>query len=109
MIEITELHKWFAEFHVLQASTDRSETGTHRGLRPFRVREIHAHSLYQSSRGTPEGRIVVDGIELTNNIRTLKKSVRKWYGVSALQPLPHLTFWTTDPRPLWFERSQETG
>jgi len=27
MIEITELHKWFGEFHVLQGSTSQSRNG----------------------------------------------------------------------------------
>jgi len=50
---------------------DRSETGTHRGLR-LRVRNPRSFAVSIVSRNTRK-RIVVDGIELTNNIKNIEK------------------------------------
>ena len=74
MIEIRELHKWFGEFHVLQGidlTVQKRERivvcGPSGSGKSTLIRCINRLEEHQ------RGRIVVDGIELTNNIKNIEK------------------------------------
>src|SRR4030043_2399057 len=74
MIEIADLHKWFGEFHVLRGidlSVDKKERivicGPSGSGKSTLIRCINRLEEHQ------KGRIVVDGIELTNNIKNIEK------------------------------------
>jgi len=74
MIEITDLHKWFGEFHVLQGidlSVRKQERivicGPSGSGKSTLIRCINRLEDHQ------RGRIVVDGIELTSNIKNIEK------------------------------------
>ena len=69
MIEITQMHKWFGDFHVLQGidlTVDKKERivicGPSGSGKSTLIRCINRLEEHQ------RGRIIVDGIELTNNI-----------------------------------------
>ena len=74
MIEFIDVHKWFAEFHVLQGidlTVQRQERivicGPSGSGKSTLIRCINRLEEHQ------KGRIVVDGIELTNNIKNIEK------------------------------------
>src|SRR4030043_659461 len=74
MIEFIDVHKWFGEFHVLQGinlSVDKQERivicGPSGSGKSTLIRCINRLEEHQ------RGRIVVDGIELTNNIKNIEK------------------------------------
>jgi general L-amino acid transport system ATP-binding protein len=93
MIEITDLHKWFGEFHVLQGidlSVNKQERivicGPSGSGKSTLIRCINRLEEHQ------RGRIVVDGIELSNNIKNIEK-VRAEVGMvfQHFNLFPHLT------------------
>jgi general L-amino acid transport system ATP-binding protein len=93
MIEITGLHKWFGEFHVLQGidlSVKKQERivicGPSGSGKSTLIRCINRLEEHQ------RGRIVVDGIELINNIKNIEK-IRAEVGMvfQHFNLFPHLT------------------
>ena len=74
MIEIIDVHKWFGDFHVLQGinlTVGKKERivicGPSGSGKSTLIRWINRLEEHQ------RGRIVVDGIELTNNIKNIEK------------------------------------
>ena len=74
MIEIRDVHKWFSEFHVLRGidlTVKRQERivicGPSGSGKSTLIRCINRLEEHQ------RGKIVVDGIELTNNIKNIEK------------------------------------
>jgi general L-amino acid transport system ATP-binding protein len=93
MIEITDLHKWFGEFHVLQGidlSVDKQERivicGPSGSGKSTLIRCINRLEEHQ------RGQIIVDGIELINNIKNIEK-IRAEVGMvfQHFNLFPHLT------------------
>jgi general L-amino acid transport system ATP-binding protein len=93
MIEFIDVHKWFGEFHVLQGinlTVSRQERivicGPSGSGKSTLIRCINRLEEHQ------RGRIVVDGIELTNNIKNIEK-VRAEVGMvfQHFNLFPHLT------------------
>jgi general L-amino acid transport system ATP-binding protein len=93
MIEIMEVHKWFGEFHALQGidlTVDRQERivicGPSGSGKSTLIRCINRLEEHQ------RGRIIVDGIELTNNIKNIEK-IRAEVGMvfQHFNLFPHLT------------------
>ena len=74
IIKITDMHKWFGEFHVLKEinlEVARQERivicGPSGSGKSTLIRCINRLEEHQ------RGKIVVDGIELTNNIKNIEK------------------------------------
>ena len=74
IIEITGMHKWFGEFHVLQGidlTVRKGERivicGPSGSGKSTLIRCINRLEEHQ------RGRIIVDGIELTNNIKNVER------------------------------------
>ena len=93
MIEITNMHKWFGDFHVLQGidlTVQKKERivicGPSGSGKSTLIRCINRLEEHQ------RGRIIVDGIELTNNIRNIEK-IRAEVGMvfQHFNLFPHLT------------------
>jgi general L-amino acid transport system ATP-binding protein len=93
MIEFIDVHKWFGEFHVLQGITltvSRQERivicGPSGSGKSTLIRCINRLEEHQ------RGRIIVDGIELTNNIKNIEK-IRAEVGMvfQHFNLFPHLT------------------
>jgi general L-amino acid transport system ATP-binding protein len=93
MIEITDLHKWFGEFHVLKGidlTVSHKERivicGPSGSGKSTLIRCINRLEEHQ------RGRIVVDGIELTDNIKNIEK-IRAEAGMvfQHFNLFPHLT------------------
>jgi len=93
MIEIIDMHKWFGEFHVLKGinlSVDKQERivicGPSGSGKSTLIRCINRLEEHQ------RGRIVVDGIELTNNLKNIER-VRAEVGIvfQHFNLFPHLT------------------
>jgi general L-amino acid transport system ATP-binding protein len=93
MIEIIDMHKWFGDFHVLQGinlTVHKQERivicGPSGSGKSTLIRCINRLEEHQ------KGRIVVDGIELTNNIKNIEK-VRMEVGMvfQHFNLFPHLT------------------
>src|SRR3989304_4874438 len=93
MIEFIDVHKWFGEFHVLQGinlSVDKQERivicGPSGSGKSTLIRCINRLEDHQ------RGRIIVDGIELTNNIKNIEK-IRAEVGMvfQHFNLFPHLT------------------
>ncbi|MBC8459202.1 MAG: amino acid ABC transporter ATP-binding protein, partial [Deltaproteobacteria bacterium] len=93
MIEITDMHKWFDDFHVLQGinlTVKKKERivicGPSGSGKSTLIRCINRLEEHQS------GRIIVDGIELTNNIKNIEK-IRAEVGMvfQHFNLFPHLT------------------
>jgi len=106
MIEITELHKWFGEFHVLQGinltvqNRNASWSAALRSGKSTLIRCINRLEEHQ------KGRIVVDGIELTNNIKNIEK-IRAEVGMvfQHFNLFPHLTILDNlTLGPLWVRK-----
>jgi len=92
-IEFIDVHKWFGEFHVLQGidlTVQRQERivicGPSGSGKSTLIRCINRLEEHQ------KGRIVVDGIELTNNIKNIEK-IRAEVGMvfQHFNLFPHLT------------------
>lgn len=93
IIEIIDMHKWFGEFHVLQninLKVARKERivicGPSGSGKSTLIRCINRLEEHQ------RGRIIVDGIELTNNIKNIEK-IRAEVGMvfQHFNLFPHLT------------------
>jgi len=93
MIEITDMHKWFGDFHVLQGinlTVEKKERivicGPSGSGKSTLIRCINRLEEHQ------RGRIIVDGIELTNNIKNIEK-IRAEVGMvfQHFNLFPHLT------------------
>ena len=93
MIEITDMHKWFGDFHVLRgidltvAKQERivicGPSGSGKSTLIRCINRLEEHQ---------RGRILVDGIELTNNIKNIEK-IRAEVGMvfQHFNLYPHLT------------------
>jgi len=93
MIEIIDMHKWFGDFHVLQGinlTVEKKERivicGPSGSGKSTLIRCINRLEEHQ------RGRILVDGIELTNNIKNIEK-IRAEVGMvfQHFNLFPHLT------------------
>ncbi|MGB7921014.1 MAG: amino acid ABC transporter ATP-binding protein [Desulfobacterales bacterium] len=93
IIEIIDMHKWFGEFHVLQninLKVARQERivicGPSGSGKSTLIRCINRLEEHQ------KGRIIVDGIELTNNVKNIEK-IRAEVGMvfQHFNLFPHLT------------------
>ena len=93
MIEIIDMHKWFGDFHVLQGinlTVQKKERivvcGPSGSGKSTLIRCINRLEEHQ------RGRIIVDGIELTNNIKNIEK-IRAEVGIvfQHFNLFPHLT------------------
>ena len=93
IIQISEMHKWFGDFHVLQdinLDVKRKERivicGPSGSGKSTLIRCINALEEHQ------RGKIVVDGIELTNNLKNIEK-IRAEVGMvfQHFNLFPHLT------------------
>jgi len=93
IIEIIEMHKWFGDFHVLQGidlTVRKKERivicGPSGSGKSTLIRCINRLEEHQ------RGRIIVDGIELTDNIKNIEK-VRTEVGIvfQHFNLFPHLT------------------
>jgi general L-amino acid transport system ATP-binding protein len=93
MIEISDLHKWFGEFHVLRGidlDVQRQERivicGPSGSGKSTLIRCINRLEEHQ------RGKIIVDAIELTNNIKNIEK-IRAEVGMvfQHFNLFPHLT------------------
>jgi general L-amino acid transport system ATP-binding protein len=93
MIEIIDMHKWFGDFHVLQGidlTVQKKERivicGPSGSGKSTLIRCINRLEEHQ------RGRIIVDGIELTNNIKNIEK-IRAEVGMvfQHFNLFPHLT------------------
>jgi general L-amino acid transport system ATP-binding protein len=93
MIEIRDMHKWFGEFHVLRGITltvHKKERivicGPSGSGKSTLIRCINRLEEHQ------RGQIIVDGIELTNNIKNIEK-IRAEVGMvfQHFNLFPHLT------------------
>ncbi len=93
MIEIIDLHKWYGELHVLQGinlTVKRQERivicGPSGSGKSTLIRCINRLEEHQ------RGRIIVDGVELTNNVKNIEK-IRAEVGMvfQHFNLFPHLT------------------
>ena len=93
IIEISQMHKWFGDFHVLQdinLTVQKKERivicGPSGSGKSTLIRCINRLEEHQ------RGRVVVDGIELTNDIKNIEK-VRTEVGMvfQHFNLFPHLT------------------
>jgi len=108
IIEITDMHKWFGDFHVLK---DINLT-VHKGERIIicgpsgsgkstLIRCINRLEEHQ------RGRIVVDGIELTNDLKNIEK-IREEVGMvfQHFNLFPHLTILDNlSLGPIWVRKT----
>jgi general L-amino acid transport system ATP-binding protein len=93
MIEFIDVHKWYGDFHVLQgidltvAKQERivicGPSGSGKSTLIRCINRLEEHQ---------RGRIIVDGIELTNNIKNIEK-IREEVGMvfQHFNLFPHLT------------------
>ena len=93
MIEIIKMHKWYADFHVLQGidlTVGKGERivicGPSGSGKSTLIRCINRIEEHQ------KGRIIVDGVELTSNIKNVEK-IRTEVGMvfQHFNLFPHLT------------------
>ena len=93
IIEISEMHKWFGEFHVLQdinLTVQKQERivicGPSGSGKSTLIRCINRLEEHQ------RGKIIVDGIELTNDLKNIEK-IRAEVGMvfQHFNLFPHLT------------------
>jgi hypothetical protein len=72
IIELQSVNKWYGEFHVLRrTSTSTSARRAHRHLRAVGLRQVDDDPLHQPAGGAPEGPDLVDGVELTNDLKNI--------------------------------------
>jgi general L-amino acid transport system ATP-binding protein len=85
-------NKWYGEFHVLKDINLTVRGRAHRHLRPVRLGQVDHDPLHQPAGGAPAGRIVVDGIELTNDLKKIDE-IRREVGMvfQHFNLFPHLT------------------
>ncbi len=106
-VEITDMHKWFGEFHVLRGidlTVQKGERivicGPSGSGKSTLIRCINRLEEHQ------RGRIVVDGIELTNNIKNIEK-IREEVGMvfQHFNLFPHLTILDNlTLAPIWVKK-----
>ena len=79
IIQIVNMHKWFGDFHVLQdinLTVDKGERivicGPSGSGKSTLIRCINRLEEHQ------RGRIIVDGTEITNDIKKSRRSGPKW-------------------------------
>jgi general L-amino acid transport system ATP-binding protein len=93
MVEMIDMHKWFGDFHVLQGINLRVEKGERIVIcgpsgsgKSTLIRCINRLEEHQ------KGRIIVDGTELTHNIKNIEK-IRAEVGMvfQHFNLFPHLT------------------
>jgi general L-amino acid transport system ATP-binding protein len=106
-VEIADMHKWFDEFHVLRGidlTVQKGERivicGPSGSGKSTLIRCINRLEEHQ------RGRIVVDGIELTNNIKNIEK-IREEVGMvfQHFNLFPHLTIIENlTLAPLWVKK-----
>jgi general L-amino acid transport system ATP-binding protein len=111
MIEIIDMHKWFGDFHVLQGinlTVNKGERfvicGPSGSGKSTLIRCINRLEEYQ------RGRVVVDGIELTSNIKNIEK-VRMEVGMvfQHFNLFPHLTIIENlTLGPIWVRKVPKT-
>ena len=92
-IEHLGLNKWYGDFHVLRdINLEVAQGRAHRHLRAVGLRQIDADPLHQPLEEHQQGRIVVDGIELTKDVKKIDE-VRREVGMVFQQfnLFPHLT------------------
>ncbi len=107
IIEIAGMHKWYGDFHVLQGidlTVARQERivicGPSGSGKSTLIRCINRLEEHQ------QGKIVVDGIELTNNIRDIEK-IRTEVGMvfQHFNLFPHLTIMENlTVGPIWVRK-----
>ncbi len=107
IIEIIGMHKWYGDFHVLQGidlTVARQERivicGPSGSGKSTLIRCINRLEEHQ------QGKIVVDGIELTNNIRDIEK-IRTEVGMvfQHFNLFPHLTIMENlTVGPIWVRK-----
>jgi len=107
MIEIIDMHKWFGDFHVLRGidlTVHKKERivicGPSGSGKSTLIRCINRLEEHQ------RGRIVVDGIELTNNIKNIEK-IRAEVGMvfQHFNLFPHLSIVENlTLGPIWVRR-----
>jgi general L-amino acid transport system ATP-binding protein len=107
IIEIIDMHKWFGDFHVLQGinlTVHKKERivicGPSGSGKSTLIRCINRLEEHQ------RGRIVVDGIELTNNIKNIEK-IRAEVGMvfQHFNLFPHLSILENlTLGPLWVRK-----
>jgi general L-amino acid transport system ATP-binding protein len=111
MIEIIDMHKWFGDFHVLQGinlTVNKGERfvicGPSGSGKSTLIRCINRLEEYQ------RGLVVVDGIELTSNIKNIEK-VRMEVGMvfQHFNLFPHLTIIENlTLGPIWVRKVPKT-
>ena len=113
IIQMEGVDKWYGEFQVLRnINLDRAHGRADRHLRPVGLRQVDADPLHQPARGPPEGRIVVDGIELDASDRKNIDEVRREVGMVFQQfnLFPHLTVLENCTlAPIWVREHAEGG
>jgi len=110
MIEIIDVHKWFGDFHVLKGIkliVKKQERivicGPSGSGKSTLIRCINRLEEHQ------KGRIIVDGIELTNNIKNIEK-IRAEVGMvfQHFNLFPHLTIVENlTLGPIWVRKSSK--
>ena len=108
MIQFIYVHKWYGEFHVLQGinlSVEKQERivicGPSGSGKSTLIRCINRLEEHQ------RGRIIVDGIELTNNIKNIEK-IRAEVGMvfQHFNLFPHLTIvQNLSLGPIWVRKT----
>ena len=108
IIEISGMHKWYGDFHVLQEISLQVQTGERIVIcgpsgsgKSTLIRCINRLEEHQ------RGRIVVDGIELSNDIKNIEK-VRMEVGMvfQHFNLFPHLTILENlTLGPIWVRRT----
>jgi general L-amino acid transport system ATP-binding protein len=108
MIQFIVVHKWYGEFHVLQGinlSVDKQERivicGPSGSGKSTLIRCINRLEEHQ------QGRIIVDGIELTNNIKNIER-IRAEVGMvfQHFNLFPHLTIvQNLSLGPIWVRKT----
>lgn len=111
MIEIINMHKWFGDFHVLQGidlTVGKKERivicGPSGSGKSTLIRCINRLEEHQ------RGRIIVDGIELTDNIKDIEK-IRTEVGMvfQHFNLFPHLTIVENlSLGPIWVRKVPKT-
>ncbi len=109
IIECEDVHKWYGEFHVLKGVTTSIRRGevvvvcgpSGSGKSTF-IRTINRLEEHQ------QGRIVVDGIELTTDLRNID-AIRREVGMvfQSFNLFPHLTvFQNVTLGPMWVKKEK---
>ena len=83
------LNKWFDDFHVLRDVSLQVMRGERIVIcGPVRQRQVDAAALHQPDRDLAAGRLIVDGIELTDDLKRHRRGApRGRHGVPAVQPV----------------------